>query len=156
MFNECIAEMRGGSRAGHPVSNSKGLGRHLIVELFGCDPHILSDANLLDEILTGAALYSGATIVGKYFERFGEGGGVSAIVVIKESHISIHTWPELGYAALDIYTCGESIDPWKAYDLIVGRIEPLNVGAFEIIRGLNVYRNSRVSLQAREGKLRGG
>lgn len=148
--------MRGGSRAGHPLYNSKGLGRHLVVELSGCDANILRDANFIMDLLTEAAHRCGATIVGKYAERFGGGGGVSAILVIKESHISIHTWPELGYASLDIFTCGEKLDPWKAYELILEKIRPANVGAIEIIRGLSVAVDVDLNLSVQTGKTRGG
>lgn len=145
--------MRGGSRAGHHAYNSMGLGRHIIVELYGCDSYLLSEANTLLEILTEAAMYGGATVVGRYVERFEGGGGVSAIVVIKESHISLHTWPELGYASLDIFTCGNTTDPWKSYDFILKRIKPASVNTLEIVRGLNVLRS--VDLQVETGKFRG-
>ncbi|MEM0381299.1 MAG: adenosylmethionine decarboxylase [Nitrososphaerota archaeon] len=148
--------MRGGSRAGHPVYNSKGVGRHLIVDLYGCDPHILSDEKPLIRILTEAANHSGATIVGRYAEKFDKGGGVSAIVVIKESHISLHTWPELGYASLDIFTCGDSVDPWKAYEYIIRKIRPFKVGAFEVIRGQNVLIDLSLSLHTEAEEQRGG
>jgi len=126
----------------------KGLGRHLVVELQGCSPEKLKDIKALLEILSEAAVRSGATIVGRYAEKFGGGGGVSAIVVIKESHISIHTWPEHGYAALDIFTCGQSVDPWKAYDYVVERLEPGSVTAFEIIRGMNILRTMDIKVKA--------
>lgn len=145
--------MRVGGQAGNPSRDVKGLGRHLILELTGCDRLLLSDVDFLEDLLTKAAVASGATIVGTYSERFDDGQGVSAIIVLKESHISIHTWPELGYAALDIYTCGENIDPWKAYDLIISRLEPENVGAFEVIRGLNV---SRKNFQLQKASIRDG
>ncbi|MCS7146201.1 MAG: adenosylmethionine decarboxylase [Nitrososphaerota archaeon] len=148
--------MRGGSRAEHPLPNPKGLGRHLVVELCGCDSDILRDSNFILDVLTEAAHSSGAEVVGRYSERFGGGGGVSAIVVIKESHISIHTWPELGYASLDIFTCGEHVNPWKAYGLIIEKLKPTGVGAIEIIRGLNVSLNMSVNLQVQAGKRRGG
>ncbi|MEM0445401.1 MAG: adenosylmethionine decarboxylase [Nitrososphaerota archaeon] len=146
--------MRGGSRAGHPAYNSKGLGRHIIVELYGCNPEILSDADTLLEILTEAAVCSGATIIGKYVERFDGGGGVSAIVVIKESHISLHTWPELRYASLDIFTCGENTDPWKSYEFVIEKMRPASVSTLEIVRGLNVSRGVDLRLEA--GGSRGG
>jgi S-adenosylmethionine decarboxylase len=63
---------------------------------------------------------------------------VSYILVVKESHISVHTWPELGYAAVDIYTCGEHVDPWKAFNVMAESFNPKTVSVMEIKRGLMV------------------
>jgi len=150
--------MRGGSQTGQPTSNPKGLGRHLVIDLSGCRSEDLRDADSLIELLIEAAHRSGASIVGSYAERFGGGGGVSAIVVVKESHISIHTWPELGYASLDIFTCGQGVDPWKAYEVVLERLKPAGVGAIEIIRGLGVVMgrgNTNIEIEARQAQ-RGG
>ena len=95
----------------------KILGRHLVVEYSGCDSGILGNADLLEEYLNEAVRKSGATIVRSVFHRYNP-QGVSGVVVIAESHISIHTWPEYGYAAVDFFTCGQSVDPHKAHEYI--------------------------------------
>ncbi len=81
-------------------------GRHLLVEFHGCDRKILNDEKRISALLHRAVLAAKATPVGEVFHRFSP-QGVSGVVVIEESHLSIHTWPEDGYAAVDFYTCGE-------------------------------------------------
>jgi S-adenosylmethionine decarboxylase len=142
--------VRGGSRAGRLNEATRGVGRHLIVELFGCDDDLMKDASGLLNLLVEAAEQSGASIVGRYAERFGGGGGVSAIVVIKESHIAIHTWPEIKYASVDIFTCGEKADPWKAYEIIVSRLNPRDSSVFEIIRGVAIDRRVSIGVETYE------
>jgi S-adenosylmethionine decarboxylase proenzyme len=81
-------------------------GQHLLVEYHGCDTATLNDERAISHALERAAIEAGATIVTKTFHRFAP-QGVSGVVVIEESHLSIHTWPENGYAAVDFYTCGD-------------------------------------------------
>ncbi len=83
-----------------------GLGTHLIVELFDCNEFAINDSQRVEEILLTAAELSGATIVKPFFHTFSP-YGVSGVIVIAESHFTIHTWPEHGYAAVDIFTCGD-------------------------------------------------
>jgi S-adenosylmethionine decarboxylase len=105
----------------------KILGRHLIIEYADCDRSILNNRDLLEEYLNEAVRRSGATIVRSVFHRYNP-QGVSGVVVIAESHFSIHTWPEYGYAAVDFFTCGSSVDPYKAHDYLKER---LSCGSFE-------------------------
>jgi len=118
------------------VAGMKVLGRHLIAELHGCPPELLVDLDLAVNILREATRISGATYLGEFHTVFEPQGGISVIVAVAESHLSIHTWPEYGYVALDIFTCGESTDPWKAYEYIVSRYRPEKVNVTEIRRGL--------------------
>lgn len=92
----------------------KMLGRHLVVEYSDCDKSKLNDLRYLEEAMTEAVRRSGATIVRSVFHQYNP-QGVSGVVVIAESHISIHTWPEYGYAAVDFFTCGQTVDPYKAH-----------------------------------------
>ena len=110
----------------------------MIGELYGCDPASLRDLEGIVETVRRAAKEAGATIVGDFANRYDKGEGVSYILVVKESHISVHTWPELRYAAVDIYTCGEHVDPWKAFDVIAESFNPKTVSVMEIKRGLMV------------------
>ncbi len=106
----------------------KILGRHLIVEYSECDKRSLDDIRLLEEGMCESVRRSGATIVRSVFHRYNP-QGVSGVVVIAESHISIHTWPEYGYAAVDFFTCGDSVDPYKAHEYLAS---VLSAGSFHI------------------------
>lgn len=92
------------------------IGRHLLVEFHGCDAGILNDVHRIEALMCLAAREAGATIVASTFHPFAE-QGVSGVVVVAESHLSIHTWPEYGYAAADFYTCGDCV-PERAYDAL--------------------------------------
>lgn len=91
------------------------LGRHLLAEFYDCNPNVLNNPSLVEQHMKDAALACGATIVQSCFHRFNP-YGVSGVVVIAESHLAIHTWPELGYASVDLYTCGDECDPLVAFD----------------------------------------
>ena len=114
------------------------LGRHVIVDLYECDPAKLNDCDLIRNAMIESALAAGATIVGDIFHHFAP-QGVSGAVVIAESHISIHTWPELGYAACDLFTCGKSVDPWKAFELLREALNCQRHKEQEIQRGIFPY-----------------
>lgn len=96
---------------------ARSLGRHLIAELYECDEEILNDVQMIEYHMKKAAIESGATIVTSTFHRFLP-HGVSGAIIISESHLAIHTWPEYNYASLDIYTCGDSVNPWMALDYL--------------------------------------
>ena len=97
------------------------LGKHLLLELKGCDKEVLNDIGFLKGVLLAAAGEAGATVLGESFHQF-KPQGVSGVVIIAESHICIHTWPEYGYAAVDIFTCGDSVQPRKAAESIAGKL----------------------------------
>jgi len=110
------------------------LGKHLLLELNDCDKSILNDIDSLREILLSAADECGATVLGNSFHHF-QPQGVSGVVIIAESHISIHTWPEYGFAAADIFTCGTTVKPEKAADVIVERLKPKTHSVVQVLRG---------------------
>jgi len=112
------------------------LGRHLVAEMHGCPPELLLDLDFARRVLREAVRISGATYLGEFHTVFEPGGGVSVVIAVAESHLSIHTWPEYGYAALDIFTCGENTDPWKAYEYVVSQYRPEKVSVTEMRRGL--------------------
>ena len=89
------------------------VGRHCIYELQGGDPNLLDDEAFIKEAMTQAADASGATLLGMVSHKF-EPQGVTAVALLSESHISIHSWPEHGYAAVDAFTCGEHTNPEAA------------------------------------------
>jgi len=111
------------------------LGRHLLLELKICNKEVLDDLDYLRECLYEAAIQSGATVVGESFYHFSP-QGVSGVVNIAESHIAVHTWPEYGYAAIDVFTCGTNVDPEKAAKLIVQRLGAQSHSLIELRRGI--------------------
>jgi len=113
----------------------KNLGRHILAEVYDCDPNILNDRELIEEILVKAALEAGAEVREVAFHKFSP-QGVSGVVVISESHLAIHTWPELGYAAVDVFTCGNRVNPWDACNYISDGLRSKHMDATEVKRGL--------------------
>ena len=113
----------------------KILGRHLVAELTDCNVEFLDDLPFLEQVMKEAARVSGATVVKTAFHRYNP-QGLSGIVVIAESHLSIHTWPEYGYAAIDCFTCGSSVDPWKALEHLKEALQCKSVSAKELNRGI--------------------
>ncbi len=128
-------------------------GEHYIVEASGCDPEIIGNVKLMQEILVNAAREANAEIWAVSFNRFPP-NGVSGVIVISESHLSVHTWPEFGYVAMDIYTCGESTEPEKAVKYAVEKFKAKHVHITEITRGLDdgdkIFYHSIISWE--EGK----
>jgi len=127
----------------------KELGRHLIIELYGCDSQLLTDEARLKGILLRAVHVMGGTVKGEYTHRFPVYGGVTVLIAIAESHVSIHTWPEHSYAAIDVFTCGESLDPWRAFDIILEEFRPHRYNIMEIKRGMferNAGKGVRLSV----------
>jgi S-adenosylmethionine decarboxylase len=111
------------------------LGRHVLAELYGCSPEILNNRTRVEEIMVNAALEAGAEIREVAFHQFSP-QGVSGVVVISESHLAIHTWPEHGYAAVDVFTCGRSVDPWVSCYYLKKSFESERMAAKEIQRGI--------------------
>ena len=118
------------------------LGRHLLLELNNCNKEVLDDLDFVKDCLNEAAIQCGATVVGESFYHFSP-CGVSGIVNIAESHISIHTWPEYKYAAVDVFTCGDTVEPEEAAKLIIERLEAKNHSLIELRRG--IVEESQVS-----------
>lgn len=108
------------------------LGRHILAEFWG-GSH-LADPILLEDALKVAALKAGATILGSFAHHFGEEQGVTSVVILSESHISIHTWPEHKYSAIDVFMCGKA-NPHVAIDDLKRAIQPDNVTVKEYSRG---------------------
>lgn len=110
------------------------LGRHILVEFFGCNPEIMNDVSIIETGMVDAASNAGATVINSTFHHFSP-YGVSGVVVIQESHLAIHTWPEYGYAAVDLFTCGDAVDPWISFDHLKVVFEAKNYSALEMRRG---------------------
>ena len=114
-----------------------GLGRHLIIEMYDCDPKLLDSIERIRVALVEAAEAAGSMVLGHSFHKFYP-QGVTGIVVVAESHLSIHTWPEHSYAAIDVFTCGDHTDPWKALEVLKKALKPGRISVMEIKRGLLV------------------
>jgi len=113
----------------------KILGRHLVIELSNCDKDKLNNLDYLKRCMEKSVQLTGATIVDSVFHLYNP-QGVSGVVVIAESHCSIHTWPEYGYAAIDYFTCGESVDPYLGLDYIKETLQAEDVQVTELKRGI--------------------
>lgn len=129
--------------AQNPEQQSPYLGRHILAEFFDCNPNILNNVKLIEKKMAQAAVECGATVVEKCFHLFNP-HGVSGVVVISESHLAIHTWPELGYAAVDLFTCGESCDPKVAYEFLKREFNSKNATFTQLKRGLLDEKHQKV------------
>ncbi|WP_335872689.1 adenosylmethionine decarboxylase [Bacillus sp. 2205SS5-2] len=110
------------------------MGRHVISELWGCDFEKLNSMELIEQIFVDAALKSGAEVREVAFHKFAP-QGVSGVVIISESHLTIHSFPEHGYASIDVYTCGE-MDPNIAANYIAEALNAQTRENIELPRGM--------------------
>ncbi|BAU27459.1 S-adenosylmethionine decarboxylase [Aneurinibacillus soli] len=110
-------------------------GRHVAIDVWGVDFELLNSAEFLKNHMVEAAEACGATVLSVQAQQF-EPQGATVLVMLSESHISIHTYPEKGFAALDCYTCGETVDPQIAIDYMVSILKPEKYYAKKLIRGV--------------------
>lgn len=123
------------------------LGRHILVEFNGCSAEIMNDVSVIESEMIRAAQIAGATVINSSFHHFSP-YGVSGVVVIQESHLAIHTWPEYGYAAVDLFTCGEEVDPWVSFEHLKLAFKAESFSALEMNRGsLNLLNRSAFTPQ---------
>ncbi|HAV91564.1 TPA: S-adenosylmethionine decarboxylase proenzyme [candidate division WOR-3 bacterium] len=113
----------------------QALGKHILAEFYKCDSAVLNDVALIEKFMVDAAKKARATVISSSFHHFSP-FGVSGVVVIAESHLTIHTWPEYGYASIDIYTCGNTLDPWISFKYLVKKLKAKDTSMMEIKRGL--------------------
>ncbi len=97
--------------------SSQNIGKHCILELYQCDKAKLNDEAFIRTTMTSSAKIAGATLINLVTHSF-KPQGVTGLALLAESHISIHTWPEIGYAAIDVFTCGDHTMPEKACQLL--------------------------------------
>ena len=100
------------------INSSENIGRHCILELYQCDHAKLNDEAFIRTTITSSAKVAGATLINLVTHSF-KPQGVTGLALLAESHISIHTWPEIGYAAIDVFTCGDHTMPEKACKFFV-------------------------------------
>jgi S-adenosylmethionine decarboxylase len=108
-------------------------GLHVLADMSGIEPGLLTDCSNIEQLLRGAATAAGAQVLHSHFHGFGEGLGVTGVVLLAESHISIHTWPEDGFAAADIFMCGAT-DPQRALSLLREALQPTDCAVTNIRR----------------------
>jgi len=112
----------------------KSLGVHIILEFFGCDPNTLTRRDYVERVMLEAAQKANTHSIGTFFHQF-KPHGVSGVIIIEESHISIHTWPEHGFAAIDFFYCSEEVDPEKAIEVLIEGFKPTRISRVEFDRG---------------------
>lgn len=122
------------------------LGRHILVEYYNCDLEVLKNPIFIETSMNEAAIKAKATIVDSVFHHFNP-WGVSGAVIVAESHLTIHTWPEYGFASADFFTCGD-IDPWKSFEYLEGILKAEFSESIEIPRGLTakIKKHSKTDL----------
>jgi S-adenosylmethionine decarboxylase len=117
-------------------------GTHVLVDLHGISAARLRDGAALEALLRAAAQAAGATVLGSHFHSFGRDLGVTGVVLLAESHVSIHTWPESAFAAVDLYLCGNA-DPDRALDVLIDGLEPAHRRTLRAPRGPQVNAHQR-------------
>ncbi len=110
------------------------LGRHVIIELWGCNEAI-NDADRVKTAMLDAVKAANATLLNIYVHTFSP-QGVTGVAVLSESHLSIHTWPEYGYAAADVFTCGETTQPKAAAEVLRAAFKATQADIKELTRGV--------------------
>ena len=125
------------------------VGKHVLADLHGCSSDLLKKVEYVADSMYEAARRSDATIVGKFFKQF-DPWGVSGVIIIAESHITIHTWPEFGLASVDYFSCSEEPNIKAAIDYLAEAFEAQNVETVEMSRGdlkVNKIRNIPVAME---------
>ena len=115
----------------------QALGRHLLCEYTGCDRELLNAPEHIRTALQAAVVRAGATPLHEVVHAFSP-HGVTGVIVIAESHFAIHTWPEYGFAAVDLFTCGETVDPYVAFEYLGEALRAQQHSVVEIRRGLSI------------------
>lgn len=126
----------------HLIDNLDGsfhAGKHVLLDLYFCNSEYLKDPLKISEFLKEAAIKSGATILFDHFHTFGDGCGVTGMLVLSESHISIHSWPEIGFASIDLYMCGDA-NPEIGAHLLIQQFESKESNLNVIKRGNSIIK----------------
>ncbi|MCR4343197.1 MAG: adenosylmethionine decarboxylase [Candidatus Scalindua sp.] len=119
-------------------------GRHLLLEMWDCNRYILNDPEKITQIMCTAANDAGATVVKSIYHEFNP-PGITAVAILSESHITVHTWPIEGYVAVDVFTCGTVADPQLAIKSLLEGFEPKEHTSVEIKRGSPFIKETMLS-----------
>jgi S-adenosylmethionine decarboxylase len=114
-------------------SVSTAAGTHLLADCHGVAVELLRDAKTLERLLRDAARHAGAHVLSSHFHTFGDRDGVTGVVLLSESHVSIHTWPETAFAAIDVFMCG-SAEPKRAIAELTRVLAPQHLEVREVTR----------------------
>lgn len=125
----------------------KALGQHYLLECYGCDVDILNDVHKVEQFMLQAAEAAKATILKSVFHEFFP-HGISGVIVIAESHLTIHTWPEHGYAAIDVFVCGEDADPQVACDVSAQALGATKTHLLSFQRGISEDQPPHVTIHS--------
>jgi len=120
---------------------AKTLGLHILADLYGVEADKIDRVEDIRELLEGAVKYADLTKISSHYYQF-QPHGATGVVLLAESHISIHTWPEHGIATVDVYTCGDPQKAYRAMDFIISRLKPLRVEKQIHDRGILSEENS--------------
>src|SRR6266536_2338929 len=145
-FEKHARRIFAGERRTERRERVQALGRHLLLELFDCDAEALNSLETVKTSMVEAAKRAQATIVDVVFHEFNP-FGISGVVVIAESHLAIHTWPEYRYAAVDVFSCGDVLQPQAAIDHLAQVFAAERISVVELQRGLLV-ESPALQLQA--------
>ncbi|WP_285803893.1 adenosylmethionine decarboxylase [Alkalicoccobacillus plakortidis] len=124
------------------------MGRHVIAELWGCNVEKLNNMDLIEQVFVDAALKAGAEVREVAFHKFAP-HGVSGVVIISESHLTIHSFPEHGYASIDVYTCGD-LDPHLASNYIAQELHSTSSEVIEVPRGMGPVKPQKVAVESNQ------
>ena len=122
------------------------LGKHFLLDLKECSTERLDDLDFIKEVLLSVAEEAGTAVIGDSFHRFLP-QGVSGVVLITGAHLCIHTWPEHRYAAVDVFTCGNSVEPERAVKPLVEKLGSRDPSFLELERG--ILQSDQVSCELR-------
>lgn len=123
----------------------KALGQHLLIELYGCDPGVLDDLEHVQQAMLRAADLVSASVIQVVSHKF-QPCGVTVVVAIAESHLSVHTWPEYGYAAVDVFTCGPKPLTQEIQDFLIESMRATDATSVEVKRGVLAGRLAGVKM----------
>jgi S-adenosylmethionine decarboxylase proenzyme len=124
-----------------PIEEKKHLGTHIIADFFDCCEEVLKDTELIRNYMIRAVEKANATIVSENFNSFNP-WGVSGVIVIQESHFTIHTWPEFRYSAVDLFTCGTDLELLEALEYLKKQLKCATMEHSSLLRGL--FRDNRI------------
>ena len=119
---------------------AKALGLHILADLYGVAPEKIDRVEDIKELLEGAVKFANLTKISSHYYQF-QPHGATGVILLAESHLSIHTWPEHGIATVDVYTCGEPSKTYKAVDYIIDKLKPLRVDKQIFERGILEEKN---------------
>ena len=131
-------------------AGAAAVGIHILADLYGVDVAALCDGVALERLLCQAARDAGARVLNSHFHSFGEDRGITGVVLLAESHISIHTWPEARLAAIDIFMCG-STDGKRALTIVIDGLSPTDSRIETVARGVRRMRRTGVTVRAHPG-----